>query len=400
MDMLLGGGIACRQVTMFAAPPGTGKTQLGMDHAERLRVYRPVLYISTELEDTELAARYAGAQLGERAADLLAHRTMKPEAIFRALAERDDGEHAYPVHVRFLNTLGEKDPIAAIYEYANTLRVGDEWPIIIIDYVQMLAVVESDHDDELVRTSMSKVANRLRSLAQKLDAPILAISSVSRAFYGKSQSPKWSDDDDPITWLAAGKESGDIEYFAAVFIYVDTHSECDGDGVYPARLIVAKARDGKKGFVGMRFNGRLGRWDEDTKVVGEIKAKKAAAQNRKSEQKAKVKDTVDETNIAMLRAAILDASDTKGPFKARDDLLDNVKGKGCGQPKKVTAYRRLKADKEIVQLDRGEGGWIYSARMAKAVECLARWLPWVAASAPAPPSAEESQVAPGAGTAA
>jgi hypothetical protein len=121
---------------------------------------------------------------------------------------------------------------------------------------------------------------------------MLVVSSVSRAYYGIQRQESMRKADDPSVYLAAAKESGDVDYAAAVVVHLDVLPVEPGVDHRVARLAVAKSRHGRTGFVGARFYGASGRWaagpddvlargdvrqsrqdeDDDAAVLGAIRA--------------------------------------------------------------------------------------------------------------------------------
>lgn len=171
---------------------------------------------------------------------------------------------------------GDVDLFAAIQGRAEAIaRAEGTPPLVIVDYMQMLATTDPDRR----RLGVSDVALRLRRMAGALDTPILAVSSVSRAFYGRAGGASRKDADgseDPRAWLAAAKESGDVEFAAAVVLYLDTSPTEGADGCQEARIIIAKARAGRVGFAGLRFNGPRGSFVEDAAALAKMGAGKRA----------------------------------------------------------------------------------------------------------------------------
>ena len=253
LDEMIAGGIKARALTTVAAPTGDGKTGLvGTWALAWARQGIPVLWCATEIDLDEQSSRFAAIDFHQRELratpdDFLALR-IEPEQGAAAL----DG---LPLYVFNLDE-PDGDVFTLIELKAAAIRnAHGQPPIIIVDYLQILAV----EDEDQRRLSVTKVATKLRRIARALDAAVLAISSVSRAYYGAAKKKADVDaEENPRDWLAAAKESGDIEYASAVFIYLDRDPDVDTLGESSARLIVAKSRRGTTGFVGARFHGPSG----------------------------------------------------------------------------------------------------------------------------------------------
>jgi len=112
---------------------------------------------------------------------------------------------------------------------------------------------------------MSYISRMLKALARELNAPVLALSQLSRAVeWRSSHEPQLSD----------LRESGSIEQDADVvmFVYRDEYYykneqewlEAHPDQEYPheqADLIIAKHRNGPTGRVKLRFKHQLARFE-------------------------------------------------------------------------------------------------------------------------------------------
>lgn len=262
LDDRLGGGLRSRQLTTVNAPPGSGKTALTVTWTWSLTINAPVLMVQTEIEPEEIAARQAAQLVGKTPDDIMRH-AFPPAEAAQILGDDAQERQAFPAYAMSLEP-EDGDPIAVIEAEARAIeRDTGVMPVIVIDYLQMLAAEEAEQR----RASVGTIANRLRRLARDLDAAILVVCSVARSFYGKRPKSETHGEDgaeDARAWLGSAKESGDVEFAAAVVMFLDVeHSAINQDGWIPARVVVSKARRGSIGFVGCRFHGPSGRWEED-----------------------------------------------------------------------------------------------------------------------------------------
>jgi replicative DNA helicase len=322
------GGLAARTLTVFAGPTGAGKTgwavALAVHFARRLRDVAPVLYVSTELEAVEVAARVAAQALEahERATiregdfgryftpgEILSLR-IKPGEAAAAVA-------GWPIHVLEWDPWSPEQKLPAIESIAaeahSINKVTGKMPVIVVDYLQHLA----SEDPDQRRLSVSAVANGLRRLARDLDVPVVALSSVGRQNYKIKKADEDGDGEDARDYIAAAKESGDIEYACAVFGYLEPGRTTDADGESPARLAVAKCRGGLHGFVGLRFHGPSGLWWDDSAA---LEAMGVAA--RMAELDEKVLAALAKLPAPMKREAFVESvGGRKGEVRASLDRL-------------------------------------------------------------------------------
>lgn len=257
LDRLLSGGLRSRQLAILVAPPGAGKTALAMVLArEALGPNLPVLIVQLELPGEEVAARLAAPLVGVTVDAIMTGQSSAEDAA-EALDRAQADAEGWPIFVRRLRVRQVADPLEAIRTDAEAIReTTGHAPAVIVDYVQLLATDDPDRR----RLSVSAIAAELAELAEALDVPVLGISSTARGYYAPGAKKRLDgEEDDPRAYLAAGKESGDLEFAAAVVLFLDVATgQADEAGTCPARIAVAKSRRGRCGYVGLRFRGREG----------------------------------------------------------------------------------------------------------------------------------------------
>jgi replicative DNA helicase len=309
VDGFPGAGLAARTLTVIAGPTGAGKSGwalgLAVHIARRLKETSPVLYVSTELEGAEVAARVAAQALeaAQRGTEEARHVTPGEILALRISTEEAAGAVAgWPIHVLEWDPWADGPrlpPIEAIGKQALAIRGATGlMPVIVVDYLQHLA----SEDPDQRRLSVSAVANGLRRLARDLDVPVVALSSVGRQNYKIKKTDDDEVEEDARDYIAAAKESGDIEYACAVFAYLEPGRKVDADGESPARLAVAKCRAGRHGFVGLRFHGPSGLWWDDS---ASLESMGVAA--RMAELDEKVLAALSKLKAPMKREAFVDS---------------------------------------------------------------------------------------------
>jgi len=257
LDTMIGGGWSTRQLAVVLGPPGTGKSAFAVATAMHVQRARPVLYVSTELESDEITARIAGTLIGCKWTDIVRGKVPR-EQVAAAVA-------GLRITVVGCEMLPSVEPIKAIGAEIDALTFNTGVaPLLIVDYLQDLVRGSEDN----VRGRIGEIARQLRMVAQAGDIPVIAVSSTSRAYYGAArQATLRASGEDASTYLAAAKESGDVDYAAAVVLYLDVEVEPQPDGTQLGRIAVAKSRHGSRGFVGVRFHGATGHWTADATAL-------------------------------------------------------------------------------------------------------------------------------------
>jgi KaiC/GvpD/RAD55 family RecA-like ATPase len=253
LDAKIAGGISTRQLCILLGPPAAGKSAFAVALAFALQTHVPVLYASTELESHELAARVAAPLIGCKWTDIVSGR----------IDLRQVAHVVKDLRIRIIGSdeLARGDDALIMLEQEARAMSIDVTPVIVLDYLQDLA---RGTDERSVRGKIGDLASRLRALSQRLDCAVVAVSSVSRAYYGSASQGKIVER--ATEYLAAAKESGDVDYAAAVVLYLDVGEEGDTD-YRDARIAIAKSRHGSTGFIGARFFGATGRWIESPEAL-------------------------------------------------------------------------------------------------------------------------------------
>lgn len=277
LDDKLGGGISTRSLTVPVARTGAGKT--GWVNSIAMYIMRkygvPFLYASSEHDNNEAFARAGAHVLG------VAHRDIEFGRVDRA--EVADALRGLPFHVVERREL-RRGAVKVITD--RTKQIADHYgkaPLVAADFLQNMV---ADRDERAIRMGVTAIAEQLRDIASDLDVAMLAVSSTGRSFY----KPPKDGADDPLTYLSAAKESGDVEYAASNIIFLDVATE-HVSGVYPARMVIPKVRRGETGFVGYEFHGPSGRCTpkaESLSVLDATSRRHAANAKQDAEDDAKV----------------------------------------------------------------------------------------------------------------
>lgn len=225
---------------VIAAPPSAGKTtfckQLADQVAEENKV--PVLFFSYEQSADELRVKSL-ARLAKDAGSPVTN-----ERIKEGLDAADVAQAAakYKVFGKWIRVIegGRDHTVGRIRLLAQRERMKTEKkPVIIIDYLQQLPA-----DDPSLRDKRGEVdftVSELRRIARDIDAPIIAISAMSRVEYRRAR-------------MSGFKESGGIEYGADIAAIMTVEDEDKEGSERTVALNIIKNRNGRRGRVGMKYD--------------------------------------------------------------------------------------------------------------------------------------------------
>ncbi len=282
-DTLSGGGLATRRVCGIVGPPSMGKSAFVSTLCLSMHTQVPILHFSTELPRKEVQIRYAAPIVGFPWRDGLKG-LVPDDVIERAVT-------ALNIWIIGCDDYDRNDPLGSLRAEAAAIReqTGVS-PLIVVDYVQMLARGTVDQ----VRHKVGELTLALRVMAQELDCVVIAVFSTSRSYYGNSKEmDRVRSTNDPTAYLAAAKESGEIEYDCGTVIFLDVDKLHEGQPK-PCRGAVARCRDGETGFVGLRARLDTGLWVGDPSAVAELASEERAIQ-RDADKLDRVVDRLIET---------------------------------------------------------------------------------------------------------
>ena len=117
-----------------------------------------------------------------------------------------------------------------------------------IDYLQLMSGVGSNANTSR-QQEISDISRSLKALAREMEAPVIALSQLSRACEQRT---------DHRPMLSDLRESGAIEQDADVvmFLYRDEYYHPDSDKKNIGEVIVAKQRNGPTGTVELAWLGQ------------------------------------------------------------------------------------------------------------------------------------------------
>ena len=229
-------GLQPSDLVLIAARPSMGKTAFVLNLAQYIAVRNkvPTAIFSLEMSKEQLINRVLSMESG---VDSQAMRTGNlTGSDWEKLAEGAGIISNAPLIIYDTPgiSIGELRSKCRKYKLENNLG------LVIIDYLQLMT--GGSRKSESRQQEISDISRSLKALAREINAPVIALSQLSRAC---EQRP------DHRPMLSDLRESGAIEQDADVvmFIYRDDYYNKDTDKKGISEIIIAKQRNGPIGTV-------------------------------------------------------------------------------------------------------------------------------------------------------
>ncbi len=250
-------------LAVLVGPTGSGKTAWGVQVAEGAAAGgSPVLYLSVELGQAELAARFLALRSRGPVpwGDVLSGRINEPELVNAGAALEDDCPALY---------LWAPNPkertataLSAMARAISSVHDGRP-PLILIDYLQRMT---GDGKDR--RLEVAELSGELRALSRPgggwPGAAVIVLSSTAR---GKGYDLVKSQEalldafhKNPDDLVGMGKESGEIEYDASLLMVLTCDPREEGQTERSGALVAPKVRQGRATAIEVAFDGARGWW--------------------------------------------------------------------------------------------------------------------------------------------
>jgi replicative DNA helicase len=246
LDKLLG-GFQKSDLVILAARPSVGKTSLALNFAlNAARRFRKVVgFFSLEMSAEQIVQRLLSMETGIDQQRLRQGEIRDDEwdMLMRAAAELSET----------LLYIDDTPAMSAIELRTKARRLQAEHglDLLLVDYLQLMR--GDNHRSENRVQEISYISRSLKSLARELEAPLIALSQLSRAVEQRTDhKPQLSD----------LRESGAIEQDADIvmFIYREDMTKEDSERKNIADIIVAKHRNGPTDTVPLFFQKELTRF--------------------------------------------------------------------------------------------------------------------------------------------
>ena len=227
-------GLQPSDLILIAARPSMGKTAFVLNLAQYMcvRNHVPTAIFSLEMSKDQLVNRILSM---ESKVDSQSMRTgtLQP-ADWEKLIESAGVISTAPLII-------DDTPGISITELRSKCRkyqLENDLGLVIIDYLQLMT--GGSRKQESRQQEISEISRSLKALAREINAPVIALSQLSRACETRP---------DHRPMLSDLRESGAIEQDADVFLYRDDYYNKDTDKKNISEVIIAKQRNGPIGTV-------------------------------------------------------------------------------------------------------------------------------------------------------
>jgi len=238
-------------LVLIAARPSMGKTAIALNIAAHAAIRKnvPTAIFSLEMSKEQLANRLIASEARVDAGKL---RTGQLDTSDWALIVDAMGPLSQaPIYID--DTPGISVP--QLRSKCRKLKLEQGLGLILVDYLQLMS---GGGRTESRQQEISEISRSLKAIAREMNAPVIALSQLSRA-------PETRADHRPI--LSDLRESGAIEQDADLvcFIYRDEYYNAESEKAGIAEVIIAKQRNGATGTVELGYQGNFVRFvDLDT----------------------------------------------------------------------------------------------------------------------------------------
>jgi len=228
-------GLQSSDLILIAARPSMGKTAFVLNIAEHVALKSN---ITTAIFSLEMAKD----QLVKRIM------SMHSKVDSQAIRTGDLSDDEWLKLVDSARTIGNSKliiddtssiSISELRSKCRKYKLEHNLGLVIIDYLQLMS---GSKKSESRQQEISEISRSLKALAREIDAPIIALSQLSRAV---EQRP------DKRPMLSDLRESGAIEQDADVvmFIYRDEYYNHDSEEAGISEIIIGKQRNGPTGTI-------------------------------------------------------------------------------------------------------------------------------------------------------
>jgi replicative DNA helicase len=236
-------GFGRSDLIIIAGRPSMGKTSFALNIAHNIaKDNLPVAIFSLEMSKEQLSVRLLASEAGIESNKLRSGRLSQKE--LEPLGEALGSLSSLPIFIDDAANL----TVMQMRSQVRRLQAEHKGQLglVLIDYLQLM---EGGGSDNRVQ-ELSRITRSLKGLAREVQAPVIALSQLSRAVESRTNKrPMMSD----------LRESGSIEQDADVIImlYRDEYYNADSPDRGIAEVILTKHRNGPTGMVKLLFQPDL-----------------------------------------------------------------------------------------------------------------------------------------------
>lgn len=227
---------------VWGARPGIGKTVAGLQSAIALAELGKgrVLFLSLEMSPRELAARALSQMSG------VPHKALETRNTTQAHAEALRAATARMKALGMVVLDSRTNSITKLAAEARSLHTQEPLAAVVVDYIQLMGAGTPIPGNK--NAEVSEITRGLKLLAGQLNVPVIALSQLSRAGAGRS---------DTMPQLTDLRDSGSIEQDADTVFLMHRETNPEKGDVSALTINVAKNRHGSNGMVDLTFAGHV-----------------------------------------------------------------------------------------------------------------------------------------------
>lgn len=237
-------GLQPSDLILIAARPSMGKTAFALNIAQHVSVRNniPIAIFSLEMSKEQLVNRMLSAEAHVDAQKLRTGELDQEDWL--NIAKAMGPLSSAPVYID--DTAGIS--VNEVRAKCRRLKLEKGLGLVIIDYLQLMSANPNSRGDNR-QQEISEISRSLKALAREIDAPVIALSQLSRACEARA---------DHRPMLSDLRESGAIEQDADIvaFLYRDEYYNPDTEKKGVAEVIIAKQRNGPTGTIDLMWLGK------------------------------------------------------------------------------------------------------------------------------------------------
>ena len=244
LDRLLGGGMLNSGFYVLAARPGMGKTTFGLAVADQVAEKQgPVLFVSLEMDEEQLAAKRLGRAAG------IAYDSLMMGQLSEEERARSANWAAKLANVPFYMN---RRPKATVDDISHMARRVKGLKLIVIDY---FGLIRPSGRAKSRYEAMTEISGQLKAMARKIRVPVLCLAQLNRENEGTK---------DKIPMLSNLRDTGALEQDAdgVIFLHCDSYYRQERPDPWepdPMKIILAKNRHAGTGICDAAFYRAVGR---------------------------------------------------------------------------------------------------------------------------------------------